>query len=533
MNHSARILRMLLALALVMALACAALPTACAEADKTVNIAVTGTISTLNPLLMGATEVVKYANSLVFLPLVEQNADMAFVPQLAESITTEDNLTFTIKLQDDAAWSDGVPVTSKDVAFTFLCMASPESFNPNMAMYAIEGTDDSGMVESGATEISGIRIVDDKTLTVTTKWTTALNTFQNNFGRYILTLPEHVLGSVPKDQLQSYDWFNHADVVSGPYHVVDADLNHYVRYEANESYWQGTPKIKYLNINVLDSAQLLPGLKSGEIDLVQQTMGDILLEDYDGVRALDNVTVTMGTPITNQSIFINMNTVTDVRIRQALLCGIDRQTILDGFMHGNGEIVDGFLCSKAPYYDESLGVTPYDPEKAAALIREAVADGASDHLTWYLNSGDSTFVQAGNYIAAMFQELGLTIELKTVDLDTLMSVAGEGTFDVMSVQYTYNPLDPYTDVSWLLSADGWTRYNNEEVSAVLLDSQSYNDDAQVRAHFLVVDQHMQQDVPMISAYVISNMGATSNRLKNCTPDVFGTFINVHEWDIEQ
>ena len=78
------------------------------------------------------------------------------------------------------------------MAFTLLCLASPESFNAGMAMYAIEGTDDAGMVESGATEISGVKIVDDKTLTVTTKWPIALYTFENNYGRYVLTLPEHI-----------------------------------------------------------------------------------------------------------------------------------------------------------------------------------------------------------------------------------------------------------------------------------------------------------------------------------------------------
>ncbi len=521
-----------LTLALVMALSLVS-GAAAEENNKTVNIAVTGTIGSLNPLLMGATEVLKYANSLVFLPLVELNSDLEFVPQLAESITTEDNLTFTIKLQDAATWSDGTPVTAKDVAFTLLCLASPESFNAGMAMYAIEGTDDAGMVESGATEISGVQIVDDKTLTVTTKWPIALYTFENNYGRYVLTLPEHILGQVPKAELLTYDWFNAADVISGPYYVKDFDLNHYVHYEANPDYWMGEAKIKYLNINVLESAQLLSGLQSGEIDLVQQTMGNILLEDYDSVRALPNVTVYMGTPITNQSIFFNVERVTDVRIRQALLYGIDRQTILTELVHGNGEIVDGFLCSASPYYDASLGVTAYDPEKAAQLIQEAVADGASNQLEWYVNSGDATFVQAASFIAAMFQELGLTINIKTVDLNTLMDVANNGTFDVMSVEYTYAPVDPYTDVSWLLSADGWTRYSNEEVNNALMESQSLNDVEEIRARYLLVDQYMQQDVAMISAYIISSMGATSNRLLNATPNVFGTFINVHEWDIAQ
>ena len=65
---------------------------ASAENEKTVNIGVTSTIATLNPLAMDATEIVKYATSLVFQSLVEADSELNFVPQLAESITTEDNL---------------------------------------------------------------------------------------------------------------------------------------------------------------------------------------------------------------------------------------------------------------------------------------------------------------------------------------------------------------------------------------------------------------------------------------------------------
>ena len=104
----------------------------------------------------------KYAVSLVFLPLVELNSELEFVPQLADSITTEDNLTFTIHVQDDAAWSDGTPVTAEDVEFSLVVASDPDSANASLAMYAVVGTDDGGQVEPGAEHIEGIQVVDDK-----------------------------------------------------------------------------------------------------------------------------------------------------------------------------------------------------------------------------------------------------------------------------------------------------------------------------------------------------------------------------------
>ena len=525
-----KLLSVLLALALLVS---AALPLALAEDEKVVNIGVTSTLTTLNPLAMDNTEIVKYAVSLVFLPLVELNSELEFVPQLADSITTEDNLTFTIHVQDNAAWSDGTPVTAEDVEFSLVVASDPDSANASLAMYAVVGTDDGGLVEAGAEHIEGIQVVDDKTLTVTTKWPMALYTFENNFGRYLLPIPKHVLGETPRAELLTSAWFNKPDVISGPYFITDFDLQHYVHFAANENYFLDAPKIKYLNMNVVAASQMLAGLQSGEIDLVQQTMGSIPVEDYEAVRALENVTAVTGTPVTNESIFVNTAKVTDQRIRQALLYGMDRQSMFEALLNGNGELVDGFLVSASPYYSEELGVTQYDPDKAAQLIAEAKADGANTDLVWYVNSSESTWGQAVEYFAAMFEEIGLHIEIRTVSLANLMEVAGNGEHDIMSVEYTYAPVDPYTDVAWLLGGEGsWTGYATEETDAALALSQELTDVVEITAQFLVVDKAMQEDVAMISGWVIATLGAVNNRVANAHPDVFGTFVNVQEWDIQ-
>jgi len=346
-------------------------------------------------------------------------------------------------------------------------------------------------------------------------------------------LPEHVLGDIPREQLLTHEWFSKPTVISGPYFVQDFDLNHYVHYVANENYFLGAPKVKYLNMNVTTSAQLLAGLRSGEIDVIQQTTARILQEDYEAVRKLNNVTTFPGMPITNQSVFFNVEKVPDVRIRQAIRYGMPREMILQELLGGSGELVDAYLCSASPYYSEMLGVTAYDPEKAAELIAAAAGDGTNTSLVWYTDSGDATFVSALELIAALMEELGLRIEIRTVDLDTLMGVAGEGSFDVMSVQYTFAPTDPYTDMVWLLSADGWTRYDNPALAGHFTTTQQSADIEEVREAYLAINRQVVTDCPMISAYIISTMGAVNNRLVNAVPDVYGTFVNVHEWDIAE
>ena len=502
-----------------------------ASGEKIINVGVTNTIGSINPLLLNGGEINKYATGLMFLPLMELDADLNFEGMLADSITTEDNKNFIVHIDDAATWSDGTPVTADDVVYTALRLASPVIGNTAMMYYVFEGVGDDGFVEEGAESIDGIQKVDDKTVQFTTKEEMPITTFENSYARYLLTLPKHVIEQYSEEELSTADWFNHPDVVSGPFIVTDFDVDHYISYEANKDYWKGAPKIDKLNIKIVDGSQLYAGLQSGEIDITQQTMSDIPQEDYESVEALDNVDVVYGSPVTNQSVFIQTKNVPDVKVRQAMLYAIDRQQILEELLNGHGEIVDGFLSSASPFYDDSLTPVSYDPEKAKALLEEAGWDG-SQTIRFYVNSGDSTFVNAASIIAAEWAAVGIKAEIQTVDFATLMSVAGTEDYDVLAVQYTYAPVDPYPDVAWLLGGEGsWTGYSNDTLNDALTKSQLTSDPEETKELFSVVDKKVQEDVPMFSAYVISAQGAVSKRITGAAPSVYGFFNDVQNWDV--
>lgn len=502
-----------------------------ASGEKIINVGVTNTIGSINPLLLNGGEINKYATGLMFLPLMELDADLNFEGMLADSITTEDNKNFIVHIDDAATWSDGTPVTADDVVYTALRLASPVIGNTAMMYYVFEGVGDDGFVEEGAESIDGIQKVDDKTVQFTTKEEMPITTFENSYARYLLTLPKYVIEQYSEEELSTADWFNHPDVVSGPFIVTDFDVDHYISYEANKDYWKGAPKIDKLNIKIVDGSQLYAGLQSGEIDITQQTMSDIPQEDYESVEALDNVDVVYGSPVTNQSVFIQTKNVPDVKVRQAMLYAIDRQQILEELLNGHGEIVDGFLSSASPFYDDSLTPVSYDPEKAKALLEEAGWDG-SQTIRFYVNSGDSTFVNAASIIAAEWAAVGIKAEIQTVDFATLMSVAGTEDYDVLAVQYTYAPVDPYPDVAWLLGGEGsWTGYSDDTLNDALTKSQLTSDPEETKELFSVVDKKVQEDVPMFSAYVISAQGAVSKRITGAAPSVYGFFNDVQNWDV--
>ena len=500
--------------------------------EKIVNVGVTNTVGTLNPLLMDGGEVNKYATGLMFLPLVELDADMNFEGMLADSITAEDEKNFLVHIDPEAVWSDGQPVTADDVLYTALKLTSPVIGNTAMMYYAFEGVGDDGFTEQGADHIDGIVKVDEATVRFTTKEPMSLATFQNSYARYLMPLPKHKIEGFSDEELTSNEWFSHPDVVSGPFMVTDYDQNHFISYTANENYWKGAPKIDKLNIRIVEGSQLYAGLSAGEIDITHQTMSAFPVEDYESVEALEGVRAVYGDPVTNQSVFIRTQNVTDPKVRQALLCAIDRNQILEQLLKGHGEVVDGFLSSESPYFDDTITPVSYDPEKAKTLLSEAGWD-SSQTLKFYVNSGDSSFINAATIMVAQWQAVGIKAEIQTVDFATLMDVATKGEFDILAVQYTYAPVDPYADVAWLLGGpESWTGYTSPEVEEALSQVALTNDVEGTKELYSIVDRKVQEDVPMFSAYVISSLAAVNERLTGAEPTVYGFFNHVEQWDVQ-
>lgn len=507
-------------------------PAAAAEGEKIINVGVTDSLGGINPFAMDQTEINKYAVGLMFLPLMELDKDLNFQGMLADSITTEDNLNFIVHIDDRATWSDGTPVTAYDVEYSVLRLASPLVNNTTLMLYAFEGTSEEGFVEEGADSMAGLTVLDDKTIQFTAKYPMALTTFQNTYARYLHTMPKHVIEKFSEDDLTTNDWFNHPDVINGPYLLTGYDPDHYISYTANTDYWKGAPKIDKLNIKIVDGSQIYSGLQSGEIDITQHTMTAIPQEDYESIEALSNVKTVYGSPVTNQSAFIQTANIPDNRVRQALVYAIDRQQLVDQLLKGHGEVVDGFLSSASPFFDDSITPMEYDPEKAKALLAEAGWDG-SKTLRFYINSGDSTFVNGAQVMVAQWAAVGIKVEVTTVDLATLMTIAGTTDYDIMAVQYTYAPVDPYPDVSWLLGGEGsWTGYYDDDVASALDGTQKTSDIDEIRELYSVVDRKMQDDAAMFSVYIISAQGAVNNRVTGAEPSVYGFFNDVHNWDVQ-
>lgn len=500
------------------------------DGKKIINMGVTYSPGTINPL-SPVTEVATYATGLMFLPLMEIGSDMEFHPMLAESVTTEDNKTFTIKLYENAKWSDGEPITVDDVLFTIRRIADAKVGSIYAYMYAsFEGFDENGYLPEGTTDVAGLVKVDDSTLQMIAKEPMSLNIFNNAVSRCLWTIPEHVLKDVAPEELVASEFFQKPDVVSGPFSMIQYDRDHYIQLAANKNYFKGAPKIDQLNFNVMQGSQIYARLQSGEIDFNTPNLGVIPVEDFENVKALPNMKTNLEEPIANQFMYINETVFPDAKQRKALVHAINREQIVNDLLKGNGEVIDGFFTSYSPYFDETLGITNYDPEKAKSLLEESGWD-FNREIVFSVSSGDDTMSQAANIIAANLNAIGVKVKIKMTDLTTLMDELYATNFELAMLQYSFTPVDPYPDITYLIRSGNINGYSNAEVDRLFDEVRSVDEPAKVKELYAGVNKIAQEEVPMFSVYATRGLSAVSDRVSGIEPRQFGTFINVQDWDV--
>lgn len=503
------------------------------DSDDIINVGFSDALTTMNPLNMPMSFVDLYANSLQFLPLVSFNTDYGVDGMIARNITTEDNLSFHITIRDDAVWSDGEPITSDDVIYTILKLSSPEVANSNFDFSGFVGFE-GGTSPSGATEIEGLVKIDDKNLEMIASSPLSLDSFYNSIATWICILPKHALEDIADDELTSTDWFENPTVISGPYKMDEYDLLHYVSYTANENYFLGTPKISKLNIRIVDGSSLLTNLESGDLDMVHPSTA-IPTQDQESAEQLEGFTVTYSDNIINEATFINTGNVTDSRVRRAIVMAIDREALVDSILRGHGEVTDSFICSSSPYYNPDKGVNSYDPDEARALLEEAGWDG-SQTLSWNVNSGDESAILASQIAQQQLLEVGITVDINTIDLASLQAQAGSEEVDMTSVQYTITPSDYYVDALWLVDdvsgSGNWCGgYYNEDLDTAIQATQTSTTAEDLQGAYDSMESILLEEVPMFSLYFQSNPGVVSNRISNAQMTFFGAFNNVQDWEI--
>ena len=143
-------------------------------------------------------------------------------------------------------------------------------------------------------------------------------------------------------------------------------------------------------------------------------------------------------------------------------------------------------------------------------------------------------MKAAQLIQQYLQNVGVKIEINTVDFATLMTIGGTDEEDFFSVQYTITPNDYWADIKNLIDVQdfSWSGgYYNEKVDEDLAKTQETTDETELKSLYNEIEEQVIEDAPMFPMYFQSNLGVVSDRLKNATPSFYGAFDNIQEWSV--
>ncbi|MGE0259771.1 MAG: peptide ABC transporter substrate-binding protein, partial [Alphaproteobacteria bacterium] len=270
------------------------------------------------------------------------------------------DLTYTIR--PDATWGDGVPVTTADVLFTYEVGRNPRSAVSNAELYR---------------RITGIDVKDDKTFTMHVDKLTFDYAAINNF----VVLPAHIERPAFADPAQYRVQTRYATdptnlgLYNGPYRISEVATGSHVVLEPNP-HWGGPP-VPFGRVTVRtieNTAALEANLLSGTIDMIAGELGLSLDEALafekrhgGGFR----IVFKPGLVFEHVDVNLDLPALSDRRVRQALLWGLDREAISRSLFGGRQPVADSFVNPLDRGFSADTPRYRHDPKRAAALLDEA------------------------------------------------------------------------------------------------------------------------------------------------------------------
>jgi peptide/nickel transport system substrate-binding protein len=472
-----------------------------------------------------------FTEKFMFDTFLEMEGPLKFVPRLADAIETTDNQTFTIKINKDAKWTDGTPVTAHDAAFTFNLIANPKvetAVGSYIAMF--DGLGPDGKLKEGESSIPSVKIVDDKTLEFKTKAPLDPNMLKEQLGTKLMVLPKHVLEKVDPAGLSQDPFMQKPTVTNGAFKFVQYQKDQYIELAANPDYYRGKPALEKMFIKIMPSANLVAQLQTGEIHMnVAGGIGNIPTQDYDTVKSMQHLVSKAEPTFGFQTMMFNTEKV-DPKVRQAMAYAVDRKQIVEKLIRGYGEVVDGPYTSVSPYLDKSLQQYTYDTEKAKQLLQEAGWD-FNREIQFMVPTGNKVREQSADIITQNLIAAGMKVKVSKFDFPTVMAKSKAGDFEVMLMGLTLT-LDP--DVYALYGKDGsynFMNYDNPK-SEELLNKGKTEPNADVRKGiYNELQKVWNEDVPLISLYSINDFSGISKQVTHGEPRVFGFHRDLEKWNI--
>jgi ABC-type transport system substrate-binding protein len=418
----------------------------------------------------------------VYEKLLEQDfGSTDLVPALAASrpVISADHLSYTFTLRSNATFSDGHPVTTEDILFSFKVIKNPL-------------ITDAAPLRNYYEDVKDVRIIDDRSFEVVMSRPYFLAEYFLG-GTYVL--PKHVqdpnnlsdrftlqetndIDRAEKNAAMKAfaDWYSNPDIKrglqfnigSGPYVYAEWSTNERIVLVRNDRWWNKgndrwnpaySPTIVYKVMSDRSSAVI--ALKARDLDFMEFVPTAKYIEEVDTIKlpylrkhAYEIIAYT----------YIGWNSkraiLADKRVRTAFSHLVDRPALIRQVLRGLARTVNSPIYDSRPEYDSSLPNITYDPAKAKAILAAAGwsdsdGDGILDKVingqrtplefTFLLNAGNEVRQQVALILSEDMRRIGVNAKIKKIEWSVFLQNLRGQDFDAYIGTWVNDPIpsDPY------------------------------------------------------------------------------------------
>jgi peptide/nickel transport system substrate-binding protein len=434
-------------------------------------------------------------DSLLFDNLLSRDEHLNVQPGLAERWEIPDPKTYVFHLRAGVKFSDGRPLTSRDVKWSFDSLLERRVRSTKTGTLAL---------------VERVYAPDESTVVfhLTQPWAGLLWNLAGGEG----------MGIVPYGSLAA---LSTNPVGSGPYRFVSAEPDREVVLERNDLYWGEKAKLARVRFMVVpDATTRALELRKGSADIALELNPDM-------VRTLEReprleVLSAPGTRLAYMAFNLRDPILKDARVRKAIACALDREPLIHSLWRDFARPAASVLPPESWAYDQALQPVAHDMEQARRLLDSAgyaAVNGIRFHLTMKTSTEESS-----RSMAAIFQqqlrEVGIALDIRSFEFATFFSDIQRGEFQVYSLRWIGGNEDPeifgYAFDSSKIIPNGANRqfYSNPRVDALIAKAGAEIDQNARKQDYAEVQRILAEDLPYIDLWYFNNVMVHSRRVTN-------------------
>ncbi len=415
--------------------------------EKAITLSWPRDVGPMNPHAYNPSQL--FAQSMIYEPLVGYKAGGKLEPMLAESWSiSDDGKEYTFKLRQNVKFSDGTAFNAAIVKRNFDAVMK----NANLHSWL-------GVINM----LDKTEAVDEYTFKMTLK-----QAYYPAIQDLSLVRPVRFLGEAGFPAGDDTSKGIEKSVGTGPWMLAEYKKDEYAVFTRNPNYWGESPKIDKITVKIIpDPETRVLAFEKGELDLIFGE-GVISMDAFNQLKESGKYTTELSEPVATRSLLLNTTNpiLADLRVRQALHAGFNKEQMVEGITLGLEEKADTILSQNFPYTTK-VDVKPveYNPEQAAAFLEEA---------GWVLPSGKAVREKAGQALElelifdktdplqkamaetmqAEWSAIGVKLNITGLELTTQIQRRKAGEYDLDFWSNYGAPYDPHSFIN-VVAEKGW------------------------------------------------------------------------------